>query len=94
MQGTAFGTGTRVTQLAVPLAQPVTAGDLLVGWFAQYNTTGQVQVSDSVNGSWTRAPGSLTFTDGSGDIALYYKIASKAAAATPCFSRYSYSNRT
>jgi len=81
VQGTAFSTGSRVTQLAVPLSQPVTAGDLLVGWFAEYNVAGQVQVSDSVNGSWTRAPGSLSFTNGSGDIALYYKVASQAATS-------------
>jgi hypothetical protein len=60
----------------------VKAGDLLVGWFGQYNSTGQVTVSDNVNGAWTRAPGgSETFSSGSGDIALYYKVNTKAASS-------------
>ena len=54
-------------------------GDLLVGWFAQYDATGQVQVSDNVNGAWTRAQASEHFTSGGGDIALYYVQNSHAA---------------
>ncbi|MFD0331474.1 hypothetical protein ACFQZC_33350 [Streptacidiphilus monticola] len=39
-----------------------------------------MQVSDSVNGAWTRAPGaSEHFGNGGGDIALYYVQNAKAA---------------
>src|SRR5437773_295843 len=80
VQGAAFSTGSRVPALTVPLTRPVAQGDLLVGWFAQYNAPGQVQVSDNVNGTWMRAPaGSLTFDDDTGDIALYYLENSRAA---------------
>src|SRR2546427_5674961 len=80
VQGTAFGTGARVSTVTVPLSRPVAQGDLLVGWFAQYNAPEQVQVSDDVNGSWTRAPRSQTFLNDTGDIALYYRENSQAAA--------------
>ena len=53
------------------LTKPVQAGDLLVGWFAQYAVSGNVQVSDNVNGAWTGASGSEQFGS-KGDIALYY----------------------
>src|SRR5207253_1207313 len=33
------------------------------------------------NGTWTRAPAALTFTDDTGDIALYYRENSQAAPA-------------
>jgi hypothetical protein len=56
----------------------VNAGDLLVDWFGQYNAAGQVQVSDNVNGTCTRAV-SEAFSNGTGDIALYYLANSKAA---------------
>src|SRR5256885_15336524 len=80
VQGAAFDTGARVPALTVPLTRPVAQGDLLVGWFAQYNAPGQVRVSDNVNGTWMRAPaGSLTFDDDTGDIALYYLENSLAA---------------
>jgi hypothetical protein len=79
VQGNAFATGGRVTSITSPLASAVGAGDLLVGWFAQYNTAGQVQVSDNVNGAWTRAPASTAFQNDTGDIALYYVADSKAA---------------
>ncbi|TMB21495.1 MAG: hypothetical protein E6J59_05780, partial [Deltaproteobacteria bacterium] len=80
VQGEAFSTGSKVPALTVPLPRPVAQGDLLVGWFAQYNAPGQVQVSDNVNGTWMRAPaGSLTFDDDTGDIALYYRENSRAA---------------
>ena len=52
----------------------------LVGWFAEYNATGQVQVSDNVNGAWTRAPSATAFQNDTGDIALYYLANSKAAS--------------
>src|SRR5438093_11961831 len=79
VQGAAFSTGSRVLTITVTLAQPVAAGDLLVGWFAQYDAPAQVQVSDNVNGAWTRAPGSLQFLNDAGDIALYYRENSQAA---------------
>src|SRR5207249_8002211 len=79
VQGAAASTGSRVPSLTVTLAHPVAQGDLLVGWFAQYNAPGHVQVSDNVNGTWTRAVASLTFDDDTGDIALYYCENSQAA---------------
>src|SRR5437763_2307004 len=79
VQGTAFSTGDRVLTTTVTLTSPVAGGDLLVGWFSQYNDPGQVQVSDDVNGAWTRAPWSLHFLDDTGDIALYYRESSQAA---------------
>src|SRR2546428_1524158 len=79
VQGTAFSTGSRFSTLAVTLTGPVGRGDLLVGWFGQYNAPEQVQVSDNVNGPWTRAPAAQTFLDDTGDIALYYRENSQAA---------------
>jgi len=79
VQGTAFSTGSRVSTVTVTLASPVAQGDLLVGWFSQYDVPEQVQVSDNVNGAWKRAPGSLTFMNDAGDIALYYRENSQAA---------------
>jgi chitodextrinase len=79
VQGNAFATGSRVASVTSALTSPVGAGDLLVGWFAQYNTSGRVQVSDNVNGAWTRAPASTAFENDTGDIALYYLAGSKAA---------------
>lgn len=72
VQGAVAGTGSKVTSETLRLSAPVAAGDLLIGWFGQYDSTGQVQVSDDVNGAWTRAPGSTSFSNGKGDIALYY----------------------
>jgi hypothetical protein len=80
-QGAAFTSGTRSTSQTFTLSRPVHAGDLLVGWFAQFNVTGNVTVSDNVNGAWTRAPGSLTFQSDTGDIAMYYLPNSKASAS-------------
>lgn len=80
VQGTVVTTGSRVTSVTLALG-PVAKGDLLVGWFGQYDSTGQVSVSDSVNGAWTRSA-STTWHGGSttpGDIALYY-FANTAAA--------------
>jgi len=71
VQGTAFDTGGRVTSLTLTLRGAVNAGDLLVGWVAEYNATGQVEVSDSLNGAWTRSLAAETF-GGTGDIALFY----------------------
>src|SRR5438067_5768174 len=79
VQGRAFSTGSRVSTATVPLSRPVAQGDLLVGWFGQYNAPEQVRVSDDVNGTWTRAPRSQTFLNDTGDIALYYRENSQAA---------------
>ena len=80
-QGAAFSSGTLSTTATVALARNVHAGDLLVGWFAEFNVPGQVAVSDNVNGAWTRAPDSLTFQSDTGDIALYYLADSQASAS-------------
>ena len=79
VQGGAVSTGSKVTSVTITLTSPVSAGDLLVGWFSQYNSSGQVTVSDNVNGAWTRSSASTTFGSGSGDIALYYLQNSAAA---------------
>ena len=79
IQGTAFATGTTVTSLPVQLTSSIGQGDLLVGWFSEYNAPGQVTVSDSVNGAWTRGPSALSYGSG-GDIALYYFANSQAAS--------------
>lgn len=78
VQARATSTGSKVTSTTITLTKPVARGDLLVGWFAQYNSTGQVSVSDSVNGAWHRVSGE-TFSNGGGDIALYYFADSAAA---------------
>src|SRR5437867_1067884 len=79
VQGAAFSSASRVSTLTVTLTRPVAQGDLLVGWFSQFDAPEQVQVSDDVNGTWTRVPGSLTFMSDTGDIALYYRENSQAA---------------
>jgi chitodextrinase len=78
VQGGAVSTGSRVTSVTIQLTSPVSAGDLLVGWFGQYDSSGQVQVSDNINGAWTRSV-STTYSNGGGDIALYYLQNSAAA---------------
>jgi len=79
VQGGTVGTATKVTAATLPLTGAIHAGDLLVGWFGQYNSAGQVQVSDNVNGAWTRGP-SEAWSGGAGDLALYYL---QNAAASP-----------
>ena len=78
VQGAAFSTGP-MSATTVALSSSVAQGDLLVGWFSQFHAPGEVQVSDNVNGAWTRAPASLHFVDDTGDIALYYRENSQAA---------------
>jgi hypothetical protein len=80
VQGATFGTGSRVTSLTITLSAPASAGDLLVGWIAEYNAAGHVTVSDSTNGTWTRSPAAETFSNGTGDIALFYLPGSAASA--------------
>jgi chitodextrinase len=72
VQSGATATGTRVTSTTIVLANPVHAGDLLAGWLGQFDAAGQVQVSDNVNGPWTRTSASTTFSSGGGDLALFY----------------------
>ena len=79
VQSGAVSTASQVTSTTITLTAPVRAGDLLVGWFGQYNSSGQVKVSDSVNGAWTRASAATTYGNGGGDIALYYLQNSAAA---------------
>src|SRR6184192_3287854 len=79
VQAATFSTGSRVSTVTVTLTQSVAQGDLLVRWVSQYGAAEQVQVSDNVNGAWTRGPGSLRFMDDTGDIALYYRENSQAA---------------
>jgi hypothetical protein len=79
VQGAVFETGP-TTSTTVTLTGPVNAGDLLVGWVAEYDAAGQLTVSDNVNGAWTRSPASETF-GGAGDIALLY-LPDTAASST------------
>ena len=81
VEGGVAGTGTKVTSTTITLSKPLSAGDLLVGWFGQYDSSGQVSVSDNVNGAWTRSSAATTFgSSGKGDIALFYV---QNAAAAP-----------
>jgi len=77
VQGVAASPAFRSTSQTLTLTEPVLAGDLLVGWFSQYNVAGQVRVSDNVNGPWTRSVS--TTWSGTGDIALYYRANSAPA---------------
>ncbi|MGH3217979.1 MAG: beta strand repeat-containing protein [Streptosporangiaceae bacterium] len=79
VQSGSVSTGSAVTSTTITLSSPVHAGDLLVGWFGQFNASGQVTVSDSVNGTWTRSTASTTWNSGAGDLALYYFQDSAAA---------------
>lgn len=79
VQGASVSTGSTVTSVTLQLGN-VTAGDLLVGWFGQYNSSGQVSVSDNVNGAWTRVSSSTSFGSG-GDLAFYYLQNTKAASS-------------
>jgi phosphatidylinositol-3-phosphatase len=81
VQGKGFDDSGTSPSVPVSLSRPVGAGDLLVGWFAQYGAAGRVRVSDNINGAWTRAPGREQFGGVRGDIALYYLAGSKAAAS-------------
>ena len=92
VQGGAASTASPVTSTTITLSAPVHAGDLLVGWFGQYSSSGQVKVSDGVNGAWTRSTASTTFGAG-GDIALYY-LQNSAAAPNGLTITISASNAT
>src|SRR5436190_2162180 len=71
VQGAAASPATRLPSYTLTLTEPVLAGDLLVGWFSQFDVPGEVRVSDDVNGPWTRSVS--TTWSGTGDIALYYR---------------------
>lgn len=79
VQAQALSPGNKFSSEQIVMANPVKAGDLLVGWFAQYDASGQVSVSDNVNGAWTRGP-SEHFSNGGGDLALYYKLNSSPSS--------------
>jgi hypothetical protein len=80
VQWTVLTTG-RTTSASVDLDAAVSEGDLLVGWFATPEASGRVDVSDNVNGPWTRSPASVPLTDRTGGIALYYLAGAKEAPA-------------
>ena len=80
IQGASVSTGSLVTSVTLTLGK-VTAGDLLVGWFGQYNSSGQVKVSDNVNGAWTRVTTASTTFGSGGDLAFYYVQNAKAATS-------------
>jgi hypothetical protein len=71
VQGGAFSPGGRVTQQTVFLGHTALVGDLLVAWVSQFDAAGQVMVSDSADGNWTRVAGE-TFSNGGGDIAFFF----------------------
>jgi len=77
IQGAAGSSADRIPSYTLTLTEPVLAGDLLVGWFGQFDAPGEVMVSDDVNGPWTRSV--ATTWSGKGDIALYYLPNSAAA---------------
>ena len=51
VQAGVTSTSTRLSSTTIVLSNPVRTGDLLVGWFGQYDASGQVTVSDNVNGN-------------------------------------------
>src|SRR5216117_3759179 len=71
VQGVAASPAGRLSSYSLTLTEPVAAGDLLVGWFSQFDVPGEVRVSDEVNGPWTRSVS--TTWSGTGDIALFYR---------------------
>ena len=81
VQGASVSTGSQATSVTLQLGQPVGAGDLLVGWFGQYNSSGQVKVSDNVNGVWTRVTTASTTFGSGGDLAFYYVQNAKAGTS-------------
>ena len=92
VEATSFSPGVRQTAVSVHLTPALLTDDVLVAWVAQYDSTGPVAVSDSVDGAWRRGP-SLRFSNGGGDIALYWVkpllaltgVTVKVSAAQPTF---------
>lgn len=81
VQAAAISPGTKTTSINATFTRPVTQGDLLVGWFAQYNSSGQVTVTDSMGNQWARTGYTEKFSNGGGDIALFYTYAIRSAPA-------------
>lgn len=92
VEATAFSPGVRQTSVSVRMGPALLTDDLLVAWVAQYDATGRVAVSDPVDGAWTRGP-SLRFSNGGGDIALFWVkpllapagLTVRVSSATPTF---------
>jgi chitodextrinase len=80
VQANSMEAGSPATSLNLPMGT-VRQGDLLVGWFLQYDSSGPVHVSDNVNGAWTRSA-SERFGGGTGDVALYYVANARAGPTT------------
>jgi hypothetical protein len=59
VHGVADSPGTRASSAKITLSGPVAQGDLLVGWFAQYDAPGPVAVSDNVTAGRQNAPFTL-----------------------------------
>src|SRR5260221_5529294 len=53
VQASAAAPGTKATAEKITFSKTIQQGDLLIGWFAQKNASGQISVSDNVNGAWT-----------------------------------------
>lgn len=81
VEATAFSPGARQTSVTVRMGSALLTNDLLVAWVAQYDAAGHVSVSDPVDGAWTRGP-SLRFSNGGGDIALFWAKPLLALTAT------------
>ena len=92
VQATAFSPGVRQTSVSTRMSSALLTDDLLVAWVAQYDAAGSVRVSDPVDGAWTRGP-SLRFSNGGGDIALFWTkpllaltgVTVTVSASTPTF---------
>jgi hypothetical protein len=92
VEATAFSPGVRLTSVSARMSSALLTDDLLVAWVAQYDASGPVRVSDSVDGAWTRGP-SLRFANGGGDIALFWAkpllaltgVTVSVSASTPTF---------
>jgi hypothetical protein len=67
------------TAPSIAQSQPVTVTTPAPAAIGVVQAGAQVLVSDNVNGTWTRASASTTFSGGTGDIALYYVQNSAAA---------------
>jgi hypothetical protein len=80
VQAQSKGTGSLERSLNLTFSG-VPARATLVGYFLQYNASGPVQVSDNLNGSWTRGI-AQPFSGTAGDVALYYVLHAKPGAAT------------
>ena len=79
-QAASFSNGSPAVSMSVTTSQPVKQGDVLVGWFLQYDSPGQVHISDSFGDSWTRFS-SAGFDGGfTGDVVLAWTVARQSGA--------------